>query len=89
MKNDQAPTTYRSPWTGIVYTVVATPQTRSDYYEMGNPATHYIREYTQYDFYHGAQRVTFTFNLDENYLKGVFGEIEGVYSTAGVGSRFD
>jgi len=89
MKNVQAPTTYRSPWTGVTYDIVAVPQTRADYHEMGNPATRYLREYTQNDFYLDGKLVTFTFDLDEKRLCDIFGEIEGVYSTAGVGSRFD
>ena len=89
MENAQAPTTYRSPWTGIVYDIVAVPQTRTDYHEMGNPETRYIREYTQYDFYRDGKLVTFTFDLDENRLCDIFGEIEGFYSIAGIGSRYD
>jgi hypothetical protein len=54
-----------------------------------NPASAYTLEYTQYDFYRDGKRVTFTFDLDEKRLCDIFGEIEGVYSTAGVGSRFD
>jgi hypothetical protein len=89
MENFQAPTTYTSPWTGVTYDIVAVPQSRVDYHEFMNPATRYIREYTQYTFYQGDKLVTFTFDLDEKHLSDIFGEIEGVYSTAGVGSRFD
>jgi hypothetical protein len=83
------PATYHSPWTGITYDIVAVPQTRPDYYEMGNPTTRYIREYTQYEFYLDGKLVTFTFDLDENRLCDIFGEIEGIYSTGHIGSRFD
>jgi hypothetical protein len=89
MKNVQASVTYTSPWTGTVYDIVAVPQSRVDYREFMNQETRYIHEYTQYDFYLDGKRVTFTFNLDEKLLSDVFGTIEGVYSDAGVGSRFD
>jgi hypothetical protein len=89
MENVQVTTTYTSPHTGIVYDVVATPQSRVDYREFMNPGTKYIREYTQYDFYRDGKLVTFTFDLDEKRMSDTFGEIEGVYSTAHIGSRFD
>jgi hypothetical protein len=89
MKNVQAPTTYTSPWTGVTYDIVAVPQSYVDYREFMNPETRYIREYTQYNFYLDGRRVTFTFDLDEKRLSDTFGTIEGVYTTAGVGSRFD
>jgi hypothetical protein len=54
-----------------------------------NAETRYIREYTQYNFYREGKLVTFTFDLDEKRLAATFGELEGVYSTAHIGSRFD
>lgn len=80
---------YQSPWTGITYDIVSVPQSRVDYHEYMNPETRYIREYTQYNFYQGGKLVTFTFDLDASHLSAIFGEIEGVYSTEGIGSRFD
>jgi hypothetical protein len=71
-------TTYTSPW-GITYDVVAEAQSRADYREYGNPATRYMREYVQYNFYRDGKRVTFTFDMDEKRLAETFGVIEGVY----------
>ena len=71
-------TTYTSPW-GITYDVVAEKQSRADYREFMNPATRYMREYVQYNFYRDGKRVTFTFDMDEKRLAETFGEIEGVY----------
>ena len=53
-----------------------------------NAGTRYVREYTQYNFYHDGALVHFCFDLDENRLSDVFGAIEGVYA-APLGSRFD
>ena len=89
MENVQAPATYTSPWTGKVYNIVAVPQSYVDYREFMNPKTRFTREYTQYNFYLDGRRVTFMFDLDEKRLSDTFGIIEGVYSTAGVGSRYD
>ena len=80
MESNQA-LTYTSPHTGRVYNVTATTESRSVWLEPGNSATHYIREYTNYDFFFEGEKVFFTSNFDENYLNGVFGEIEGIYAS--------
>ena len=65
MKNDQAPTTYRSPQTGTEYLIVAKPQSRVDYHEFMNPETRYIREYTQYDVISEGNLVQFCFREED------------------------
>ena len=69
-------TTYTSPW-GITYDVVAEKQSRADYREFMNPATRYMREYVQYNFYRDGKRVTFTFDMDEKRLAETFAVLEG------------
>ena len=70
-------TTYTSPHTGRVYTVVAEAQTRAAWDENG---VCYDRQYTQYNFFLDGNPVTFTFDLDEKRLSDTFGELEGVYA---------
>ena len=86
MSNTQ--TTYVSPHTGKVYDIVEVPQSRVDYHEFMNPATKYIRHYTEFQFFYEGKKVTWTYRLDEKYLAEVFGEIEGIYSPWST-SRYD
>ena len=82
-------TAYTSPHSGLTYDVVAEAKSHVDYREFMNAETRYIREYTQYNFYREGKLVTFTFDLDEKRMADRFGEIERVYSTAHIVSRFD
>lgn len=86
MTNTQ--TTYTSPHTGKVYDIVEVQQSRVSYREYMNPATKYIKEYTEFQFFDQGKKVTFTYDLDEKNLANVFGEIEGIYAGWST-SRFD
>ena len=68
--------TYTSPWSGKTYTVVAKPLTRPSWDVNG---VAYQKEYTEYSFYDGPVKVTWTYDLDEKHLSDTFGEIEGVF----------
>lgn len=81
-------TTYTSPHTGKVYDIVEVQESRVDYHELMNPATKYIRHYSEFQFFYEGEKVASTYRLDEKYLAEVFGEIEGVYSPWST-SRFD
>jgi len=59
-----APFTYVSPQTGTEYIIAPKAQSRADYYEMGNPATRYMREYIQYDVVLNGNMVQFCFDED-------------------------
>jgi hypothetical protein len=86
MEKDTLPlTTFVSPRTGVEYLVIAKPQTRADYHEMGNPATRYIREYTQYDIVLNGNPVQFCFREEDIAETVEWFENPGV----NVGSRFD
>lgn len=78
--------TYTSPFTGRVYTIQTQTSTRmgGDWYA-GEP----LREITttRYDFCFEGEVVTSTFSLDENYLRGVFGEVEGAYAAWATSAR--
>jgi hypothetical protein len=58
-------TTYTSPLTGTEYLIVAKPQSRVDYREFMNPATKYMREYTQYDVVLNGNLVQFCFREED------------------------
>ena len=58
-------TTYVSPRTGTEYLIVAKPQSRVDYREYMNPATKYIREYTQYEIVLNGNPVQFCFREED------------------------
>ena len=86
MEKDTLPlTTFVSHHPGVEYLVVAKPQTRADYHEMGNPATRYIREYTQYDIVLNGNPVQFCFREEDIAETVEWFENPGV----NVGSRFD
>lgn len=68
--------TYTSPHTGKTYTVVPVENWRQSWDENGVP---YKKYYTEYNFYEGPVKVTWTYDLDEKHLADTFGEIEGVF----------
>lgn len=58
-------TTFVSPRTGVEYLIVAKSKSRVDYHEFMNPATKYIREYTQYDVVLNGNPVQFCFREED------------------------
>jgi hypothetical protein len=81
--------TWNSPHTGITYSVYKAVTSYTDFAEMGNPKTAFTRVAPRYDFFGpGGNRVTFTYDMDQQRLSDHFAYVEGVYS-AQVSSRFD
>lgn len=82
--------TWQSPHTGTVYSVYQAITSRVDYAEPGNPKSAYTRVAPRYDFYGPeGNRVTYSYDMDEQRLHEHFAYVEGVYDANLVNSRFD
>lgn len=71
---------YVSPHTGTEYQIVRVPQSRTDYHVPGDGSTRYDLHFTEYQFFSGDRKVTWTYDLDPKRLSDIFGEIEGIYA---------
>ena len=67
-------TTYTSPRTGTVYTIVPFPQSRAAWDENG---VKYDREYTEYRIFHGGAKVQFA--LSEEGIARSVAHYEGYH----------
>jgi hypothetical protein len=78
--------TYTSPRTGTEYLIRPKAESRPDYYEMGNPATRYIREYTVYEIVLNGNPVEYAFREEDIPEAVEWFENPPKYD---IGSRFD
>ena len=66
MEKETLPITiFVSPRTGTEYLIVAKSKSHVDYHEFMNPATEFIREYTQYDVVLNGNPVQFCFREED------------------------
>lgn len=82
--------TWQSPHTDVTYRVIQAVESYTDFAEVGNPKTAFTRVIPRYDFYGPeGNRVTFTYDMNEQRLQEHFAYVEGVCDATRVGSRFD
>lgn len=71
---------FTSPYTGNVYEISSVEMFCTEYPVFGDGSVSFERNYTEYRFYRDGKMVTWTYDLDPEHLRSVFGEIEGVYA---------